>query len=155
VSDEPAGNPASGPDVAATTKIPRQAADDFQPDVPADDFQSDGATAQFSADLPETEAMPGVSDETAEVSNGTAPMPVQGPSGTSGRPPADYGGDPTREPIAFAPPREPAIESATSDEDVHLIPGATIAGGRYRLLVFHGGPPNLQFWQALDTALDR
>ena len=22
-------------------------------------------------------------------------------------------------------------------------------------LVFHGGPPNLQFWQALDTALDR
>ena len=42
-----------------------------------------------------------------------------------------------------------------SDEDVHLIPGATIGGGRYRLLVFHGGPPNLQFWQALDTALDR
>ena len=73
----------------------------------------------------------------------------------SGRPPADYGGDPTREPIAFAPPREPPIESATVDEDVHLIPGATIGGGRYRLLVFHGGPPNLQFWQALDTALDR
>ena len=41
------------------------------------------------------------------------------------------------------------------DGDVHLIPGATIADGRYRLLVFHGGPPNLQFWQALDTALDR
>ena len=38
---------------------------------------------------------------------------------------------------------------------MHLIPGATIGGGRYRLLVFHGGPPNLQFWQALDTALDR
>ena len=45
--------------------------------------------------------------------------------------------------------------SATADEDVHLIPGASIGGGRYRLLVFHGGPPNLQFWQALDTALDR
>jgi putative peptidoglycan lipid II flippase len=55
----------------------------------------------------------------------------------------------------MAPPREPPIEAATSDEDVHLIPGATIGGGRYRLLVFHGGPPNLQFWQALDTALDR
>ena len=52
-------------------------------------------------------------------------------------------------------PREPPIEAATADDDVHLIPGATIAGGRYRLLVFHGGPPNLQFWQALDTALDR
>ncbi len=155
VSDEPAGNPASGADVAATTKIPRPAADDFQPDVPADDFQSDQATAEFGAEVPQTDAMPGVPDETAEVPNGTAPMPVKSPSGTSGRPPADYGGDPTREPIAFAPPREPAIESATSDEDVHLIPGATIAGGRYRLLVFHGGPPNLQFWQALDTALDR
>ena len=77
------------------------------------------------------------------------------PPSVSGRPPADYGGDPTREPIAFDAPREPPIEAATSDEDVHLIPGALIAGGRYRLLVFHGGPPNLQFWQALDTALDR
>lgn len=36
-----------------------------------------------------------------------------------------------------------------------LVPGASVAGGRYRLLVFHGGPPGLQFWQALDTALDR
>src|SRR5262249_57866467 len=86
-----------------------------------------------------------------------APGPANGPPppAVPGRPPADEGGDPPREPIAFAPPREPAIESATADEDVHLIPGATIGGGRYRLLVFHGGPPNLQFWQALDTALDR
>mgnify|MGYP006265474171 CR=1 FL=1 len=37
----------------------------------------------------------------------------------------------------------------------HLVPGASIADGRYRLLVFHGGPSGLQFWQALDTALDR
>ena len=37
----------------------------------------------------------------------------------------------------------------------HLVPGANIADGRYRLLVFHGGPAGLQFWQALDTALDR
>ncbi|QEM44488.1 murein biosynthesis integral membrane protein MurJ [Mycolicibacterium grossiae] len=82
---------------------------------------------------------PDVSTETASV---------------SGRPPADYGGDPTREPMSFGMPNEPAIEAAT-DDDVHLIPGATIAGGRYRLLVFHGGPPHLQFWHALDTALDR
>jgi putative peptidoglycan lipid II flippase len=73
----------------------------------------------------------------------------------SGRPPADYGGDPTREPLSFGMPNEPAIEAATADDDVHLIPGATIAGGRYRLLVFHGGPPHLQFWHAVDTALDR
>jgi putative peptidoglycan lipid II flippase len=127
VTEDSAGSGAPGPDSTATAKMQRPAADDFQPDVPDED--------------------------SADVANGTTTTEV--PAQTSGRPPADYGGDPTREPIAFDAPREPPIEAATSDEDVHLIPGATIAGGRYRLLVFHGGPPNLQFWQALDTALDR
>ncbi len=40
-------------------------------------------------------------------------------------------------------------------DDGPLVPGARIAGGRYRLLMSHGGAPPLQFWQALDTALDR
>ena len=136
VTDDQSTGAAAGPDGTATTKIPRPSADDFEPDVPADDVHRDAAEPRQTAPFP-------------GPANGTTPMPV------SGRPPADYGGDPTREPIAFAPPREPPIEAATSDEDVHLIPGATIGGGRYRLLVFHGGPPNLQFWQALDTALDR
>ena len=113
VTDDSAGGSAFG-DAGATTRIPRPAADDFQPDVPPD------------ASYP-----------------------------TSGRPPADYGGDPTREPLSLGMPNEPPIEAATAEDDVHLIPGATIAGGRYRLLVFHGGPPHLQFWHALDTALDR
>jgi putative peptidoglycan lipid II flippase len=113
VTDDSAGGSAFG-DAGATTRIPRPAADDFQPDVPPD------------ASYP-----------------------------TSGRPPADYGGDPTREPLTLGMPNEPPIEAATAEDDVHLIPGATIAGGRYRLLVFHGGPPHLQFWHALDTALDR
>lgn len=112
VSDDPAGS--STPDAGATTRIPRQSADDFRPDVPSESH------------LP-----------------------------PSGRPPADYGGDPTREPMSAGLPNEPAIEAATADDDVHLIPGATIAGGRYRLLVFHGGPPHLQFWHAMDTVLDR
>ena len=30
-----------------------------------------------------------------------------------------------------------------------------MANGRYRLLVFSTAAPGLQFWQALDTALDR
>jgi len=132
VTDDQATGAAPAPDGTATTKLPRPMADDFAPDVPAVDHDVPEETAAFP-----------------EPANGTSPIPV------SGRPPADYGGDPTREPMGLAPPREPAIESATSDEDVHLIPGASIGGGRYRLLVFHGGPPNLQFWQALDTALDR
>ncbi|MFD4369299.1 murein biosynthesis integral membrane protein MurJ [Rhodococcus sp. NPDC058521] len=36
-----------------------------------------------------------------------------------------------------------------------LIPGASVAGGRYRLLTPHGGARGLQFWQALDIKLDR
>jgi putative peptidoglycan lipid II flippase len=112
VTDDSTGGSTPEPESGATTRIPRPAADDFEPDVP-------------SGALP-----------------------------ASGRPPADYGGDPTREALSFGMLNEPPIEAATDDE-VHLIPGATIAGGRYRLLVFHGGPPHLQFWHALDTALDR
>ncbi|WP_245663431.1 murein biosynthesis integral membrane protein MurJ [Nocardia inohanensis] len=36
-----------------------------------------------------------------------------------------------------------------------LIPGASVAGGRYRLLAGHGGARGLRFWQALDVKLDR
>jgi putative peptidoglycan lipid II flippase len=67
----------------------------------------------------------------------------------------DLPGEPARGPLPFDAPRERGVDSSTSTDDVHLVPGARIAGGRYRLLVFHGGAPPLQFWQALDTALDR
>jgi putative peptidoglycan lipid II flippase len=125
VSDETSGNPEPG---TPTTKLPRQSADDFEPDF-----------------RPDLDADPHAPDP--YVGTVAPPVPPK-------RPNADFAGDPTREPMAFDAPREPAMENAPED-DVHLIPGASIAGGRYRLLVFHGGPPNLQFWQALDTALDR
>ncbi|ORB23755.1 murein biosynthesis integral membrane protein MurJ [Mycolicibacterium moriokaense] len=137
VSDESA-SATPGPDHTTTAKIPLSQRTDA-PSASADSFQPD---VQEPADLTETSRI------STEGPNGT-------PTPTSGRPPSDYGGDPTRESLPFDVPREPPIEAATSDEDVHLIPGAVIAGGRYRLLVFHGGPSNLQFWQALDTALDR
>jgi putative peptidoglycan lipid II flippase len=141
VTNDPAGGSAPGPDNTATAKIPVPApSGDREPPVSADEFRPD---VQSPADVNKTVQI------STEEANGTAPMPA------SGRPPSDYGGDPTRESLPFDVPREPAIEAATSDEDVHLIPGAVIGGGRYRLLVFHGGPPTLQFWQALDTALDR
>jgi putative peptidoglycan lipid II flippase len=58
--------------------------------------------------------------------------------------------------LAADPARsDPAPEPSPRQEELHLVPGASIARGRYRLLVFHGGAPHLQFWQALDTALDR
>lgn len=56
--------------------------------------------------------------------------------------------------VAPPKPTRPVVGSEPAD-DGQLTPGLSIAGGRYRLLVRHGGTPLLQFWQALDTALDR
>ena len=61
--------------------------------------------------------------------------------------------DPGTGRAAYPPESDDAGEQI--DDEIHLIPGATVADGRYRLLVCHGGPPHLEFWQALDTALDR
>ena len=134
VNDQPSGMLPADSTGDATTKIPRQAAGDFQPDVP-DEVQ----VGTVAPSVPP----PGGRSEAAR--------------GQTQPPNADFAGDPTREPLAFDPPRDPAMEStaAADGDEAHLIPGASIADGRYRLLVFHGGPPGLQFWQALDTALDR
>ena len=67
----------------------------------------------------------------------------------------DPAADPTRGPLPFDAPRERGPGPSVPQDDTQLVPGARIAGGRYRLLVFHGGAAPLQFWQALDTALDR
>jgi len=53
--------------------------------------------------------------------------------------------------IGFARPDEASDNSASSD--LHLIPGAPVGHGRYRLLLSYDGAENLQFWQALDTRL--
>jgi putative peptidoglycan lipid II flippase len=131
------------------TPVPGAGAERWRRPAVSDDSAGDSAAAPDSTSTTKI-SRPTADDFQPDVpDSATTEMPM------SGRPPADYGGDPTREALPFDAPREPPIEAATSDEDVHLIPGATIGGGRYRLLVFHGGPPNLQFWQALDTALDR
>lgn len=84
-------------------------------------------------------------------------IPAEEPSRSTARPSeqanGNIRGDARRAPTPFEPPRDRSADSAA--DAVHLVPGARIAGGRYRLLVFHGGAPPLQFWQALDTALDR
>lgn len=68
------------------------------------------------------------------------------------RAPSDFT-DSGRAPLPFEVPHDDAQDEAAGD--VHLIPGAVVAGGRYRLLVFHGGPPHLQFWHAIDVTHDR
>lgn len=80
------------------------------------------------------------------------PSPGRSAPRPSDRLNGDLSADDAGGPIAFDAPRERAGDLT---DDVHLVPGARIAAGRYRLLVFHGGAPPLQFWQALDTKLDR
>lgn len=89
-------------------------------------------------------------------------IPADEPPRSAPRPPdrrapdlanGDAASESRRGPTPFDAPRGRTADA--SADDVHLVPGARIAGGRYRLLVFHGGAPPLQFWQALDTALDR
>ena len=58
-------------------------------------------------------------------------------------------------PITPAPGREPGAGPRRTPRGPKLIPGASVAGGRYRLLTPHGGSRGLQFWQALDVKLDR
>ncbi|AGP66745.1 hypothetical protein OEM_52100 [Mycobacterium intracellulare subsp. yongonense 05-1390] len=108
---------------------------------------------------PASSAGPGTGSGTSRpVADDFQPdIPADEPKRSTPRPPepanGDLAGESRRGPASFDAPRERAAD--TSGDDVHLVPGARIAGGRYRLLVFHGGAPPLQFWQALDTALDR
>ncbi len=48
-------------------------------------------------------------------------------------------------------PRYWAEPQSPTGEETPLVAGATIAGGRIRLLIFYGESPHLQFWQAADT----
>ncbi|MEO9329589.1 murein biosynthesis integral membrane protein MurJ [Gordonia aurantiaca] len=56
---------------------------------------------------------------------------------------------------ASAPPVPPVPPRRVRPRGPRLVPGAVVAGGRYRLLERHGGSRGLQFWRALDINLDR
>lgn len=78
------------------------------------------------------------------------------PDGTPRTPDA-----PTETPSDTPPPAPPT--DARADEapvaaprrGPRLVPGAAVAGGRYRLLSEHGGARGLRFWRARDINLDR
>jgi putative peptidoglycan lipid II flippase len=128
VSDSPSSSPtgSNGPASSQPASSP-VAADDFHPDVPTDLRVGTAAAPESSAP---TNGEPSVADHETIAFDAGDPIGFDAPS-----------------------PAEPG-SSAQSDQQL-LVPGASIARGRYRLLVFHGGAPHLQFWQALDTALNR
>ena len=111
---------------AVTGSASSSAADDFQPDVPTD------------------------------LHVGTVTAPEASPSNReSSDPDLETTAFGTGDPIEFDAPSSPGSGAAPPPDEQQLVPGASIARGRYRLLVFHGGAPHTQFWQALDTALNR
>ncbi|MGA9873372.1 MAG: lipid II flippase MurJ [Rhodococcus sp. (in: high G+C Gram-positive bacteria)] len=87
-------------------------------------------TPEAAADKPEAEAEePEAGEDKAE-----AKAPDKAPTSAAVAPPSDA-------PRSLRGPK--------------LIPGASVAGGRYRLLAPHGGARGLKFWQAHDVKLDR
>ncbi|MEU7629964.1 murein biosynthesis integral membrane protein MurJ [Nocardia sp. NPDC049220] len=131
--------------------------DDAVGGVPAAD-SSATAAGGLSIDLPPTAGEP-MDPTYANNASGAAP-PNQ---------------DAMRAPDGHMPPRDPMYDTGMipigspemppmGGENLgarrvprgpKLIPGASVAGGRYRLLAGHGGARGLRFWQALDIKLDR
>ncbi|WP_416276984.1 murein biosynthesis integral membrane protein MurJ [Nocardia sp. alder85J] len=83
-----------------------------------------------------------------------------------GEPPAEsQAGAPSRDPVydtGMMSPVSPEMPPMRVEPPMRrlprgpkLMPGASVAGGRYRLLADHGGARGLRFWQALDVKLDR
>ncbi|MGB8402556.1 MAG: protein kinase family protein [Mycobacterium sp.] len=83
--------------------------------------------------------------------------PGNASSGPTGAIPGPDPGVTSRIPRHHADEFQPDVlaEPPAAEETVHLRAGASVVDGRYRLLVFHGGPPHLQFWHALDISLNR
>lgn len=114
----------------------------------------------------------GIQDHASVIGNSPAPSLPYPDSGdrvgggsaddsTTANKPAHGGGADTRKGGAVtdtpgSSTRSVSTQSpAGSAAPTSVRPGASIAGGRYRLLTSHGGPDGLQFWQATDTELNR
>lgn len=133
--------------------------DDAVGGVPAADSSANTAGG-LSTDLPASAG--GAPDSAFTHARAEAGPPDHGPeSGPhDGQPPI-----PARDPmydtgmIPIGSPQLPPMGGDLGPRRVprgpKLIPGASVAGGRYRLLAGHGGARGLRFWQALDIKLDR
>jgi putative peptidoglycan lipid II flippase len=116
------------------------------------DGSSDSVSAKAVSDSPSSPVAddfhPDVPTD-LQVGTVTAPEVSAPTNGESSEPDLETTAFDAGDPLPVDP------ESSAASDEQHLVPGASIARGRYRLLVFHGGAPHLQFWQALDTALNR
>ncbi|TXG92412.1 murein biosynthesis integral membrane protein MurJ [Rhodococcus rhodnii] len=122
---------------------------------------ADRGPATPSGQSPEA-GRPERSDDTGATDTPTTAVPHERADTTSdsGAPteatPAAPGGTDSAAAESDAPtPPAGAPAPRSTPRGPKLIPGASVAGGRYRLLTPHGGSRGLQYWQALDVKLDR
>jgi len=137
--------------------------------VRVSDDHAAGKSTIDAAVPPEANAAP--ADESVAAKNAQA-APAEGvakpnPSTDRVQPPAPKSAArPKRDPnydtgvIPIGSPQLPPLRVSGSAPRApmrgpELIPGASVAGGRYRLLAPHGGARGLRFWQAQDVKLDR
>lgn len=118
--------------------------------VPAADSSASGGG--LSTDVPPALDSAGDASErdSAEYAE-SAPDQQQRQPDSSSEAPAD----PTMTGVMPMPPLRVEAPSKRVQRGPKLIPGASVAGGRYRLLAGCGGARGLRFWQALDVKLDR
>ncbi|WP_416382293.1 lipid II flippase MurJ [Nocardia transvalensis] len=137
--------------------------DDAAGDVPAADAAAEAAGAVRTDDVPPGKVPPAAHAEDPET--GDVDQHVAAPQQAESAPSADEGRSAPRDqsydtgmlPVASPemPPMRVEPPSRRQPRGPKLIPGASVAGGRYRLLASHGGSRGLKFWQALDVKLDR
>lgn len=133
--------------------------DDAAGGVPAAD-PADPAGAVRTDDVPPGQVPAGRATDPGDAERAAAQPPDAEPEmgGEQSMPPRDPAydtgmmvpvGSPEMPPMRVEPP------SRRAQRGPKLMPGASVAGGRYRLLADHGGARGLRFWQALDVKLDR
>ncbi len=162
---------AASPAEAPTTAVPKTPAS--QPAAAEDEGQ------RVKAESPKDANADAASEDTDPVSKEKNAKPAAGKDDTSSKTPEVGPDDKSAKKTAAKPatekagpaapdetgrnlagsPQMPPIaadgDAARSLRGPKLIPGASVAGGRYRLLAPHGGARGLKFWQAHDVKLDR
>ncbi|MGB7235253.1 MAG: lipid II flippase MurJ [Rhodococcus sp. (in: high G+C Gram-positive bacteria)] len=166
--DERAHVPSVPPKTAAPTPPSSDSTDSDTSSTdktPAVDESTVEASAQQPGNPAEVAADDGVADETPSETSALAADKSAAPDKDDSNGAADQASDqdastaspvtPGTATVGGATAAPAASENPRALRGPKLIPGASVAGGRYRLLAPHGGARGLKFWQAHDVKLDR
>nr|WP_245649987.1 murein biosynthesis integral membrane protein MurJ [Millisia brevis] len=147
------GNGANGGIDAGTTRVQRPVAAPATPVTPPPAGPAPTGRPGIPAERPQApNAARGANPAPA------APKPSDAVPAPSATPPSGPPAPPTgdeRTVVTRAADEPRGRSGSARPRAPQLIPGASVAGGRYRLLASHGGARGLRFWQAMDVKLDR